>query len=86
MTSAEDILKALKVQAPSLKTTVQNSKLENLSKDELKIVQLLENEGLSFDEIIGRSKLNSSVVASLISMLEIKGIIARSDGFFQLTT
>jgi predicted transcriptional regulator len=48
-------------------------------------VQLLENEGLSFDEIVRLSKLNSSVIASLISMLEIKGIIARSDGFFQLT-
>ena len=58
----------------------------NSTSDELKIVQLLENEGLSFDEIVRLSKLNSSVIASLISMLEIKGIIARSDGFFQLTT
>jgi DNA-binding IclR family transcriptional regulator len=57
----------------------------NLSKDELKIVQLLENEGLSFDEIVRRSKLNSSTVAGLISMLEIKGVLARSDGIFQLT-
>jgi len=86
VTSAEDIIKELKVQTPSLKTTAQSSKLDNLSKDELKIVQLLENEGLSFDEIVRRSELNSSVVASLISMLEIKGILLHSEGFFQLAS
>jgi DNA processing protein len=86
VTSAEDILKQLKVQTPSLKTASQSSRLENLSKNELKIVQLLENEGLSFDEIVRRSKLDSSIVASLISMLEIKGILVRSEGFFQLST
>jgi DNA-binding IclR family transcriptional regulator len=48
-------------------------------------VQLLENEGLSFDEIVRRSKLDSSQVASLISMLEIKGVLFRSESLFQLT-
>jgi DNA processing protein len=85
VTSAEDILKELKVQTPSLKTNAQSSKLENLSKNELKIVQLLENEGLSFDEIVRRSNLNSQEVGSLISMMEIKGILKNSDGRFQLT-
>jgi DNA processing protein len=84
VTSAEDICRELKTENVKLKTNAQSSKLENLSKDELKIVQLLENEGLSFDEIVRRSKLNSSTVASLISMLEIKGIIKNSDGLFQL--
>jgi DNA processing protein len=85
VTSAEDICRELKT-SPFAKASEGQAKLQNLSKDELKIVQLLENEGLSFDEIVRLSKLNSSVIASLISMLEIKGIIARSDGFFQLTT
>jgi predicted Rossmann fold nucleotide-binding protein DprA/Smf involved in DNA uptake len=61
------------------------SKFQNLSKDELKIVQLLENEGLSFDKIVRNSKLDSLGVASLVLMVEIKGVIQCSDGFFQLT-
>jgi DNA processing protein len=63
---------------------VQNSKLQNLSKDGLKMVQLLENEGLSFDEVIRYSKLNSSAISSLLSIMEIKGIIKNSGGLFQL--
>jgi DNA processing protein len=90
VTSAEDIIKIFKSQflisnqAPISKS--QSQKFENLSKNELKIVQLLENEGLSFDEIVRRSNLDSSVVASIISMLEIKGILKNSDGLSQLTT
>jgi DNA processing protein len=85
VTDAKDICKELRIKNYELRTKKENGKFQNLSKDELKIVQLLENEGLSFDEIVRRSKLNSSQVASLISMLEIKGVLARSDGIFQLT-
>jgi DNA processing protein len=83
VTSAEDICLELKTENVKLKINDQNSKLNNLSKDELKIVQLLENEGLSFDEIVRNSKLDSSVIGSLLSMMEIKGIIKNSDGLFQ---
>jgi DNA processing protein len=48
------------------------------------MVQLLENEGLSFDEVIRYSKLNSSAISSLLSIMEIKGIIKNSGGLFQL--
>ncbi len=83
VTSADDILKELKVSSFA-KASDGQAKFTNLSKDELKIVQLLENEGLSFDEIIHRSRLDSSIIASLISMLEIKEVIKNSDGLFQL--
>jgi DNA processing protein len=82
VTSAEDILKEFKLQNSNLKTKIQNPKFVNLSKNELKIVQLLANEGLSFDEIVRRSKLNSSEIGSLLSMMEIKGILKNSDGLF----
>lgn len=86
VTSAQDILKELKLQNSKVKVSIKNPKLSNLTKDELKIVQLLENEGLSFDEIVRNSKLDSSVIGSLLSMMEIKGIINNSDGLFQLAT
>jgi len=87
VTSAEDIIKIFKSQFlisnQISNSKSQNLKLNNLTKNELEIVQLLENEGLSFDEIVQRSKLNSSEVGSLLSMMEIKGIIKTSDGLFQ---
>jgi DNA processing protein len=93
VTSAEDIIKIINLQFSifskfsNINSQTKNvGKFSNLSKDELRIVQLLENERLSFDEIICNSKLDSSRIGSLLSMMEIKGIIQNSDGLFQLTT
>ncbi|HUD04426.1 MAG TPA: DNA-processing protein DprA [Patescibacteria group bacterium] len=84
VTSAEDIQKELGIKNYELRMKKTDTKFHNLSKDELKIVQLLENEGLSFDEIVRNSKLDSSAVGSLLSMMEIKGILRNCDGLFQL--
>ncbi len=81
VTSAGDICRELKISSFA-KASEGQAKLQNLSKNELKIIQLLENEGLSFDEIVRCSNLNSSVIAGLISMLEIKGIIKNSGGSY----
>jgi DNA processing protein len=86
VTTAEDILKELKTQNSKIKTTIHNSKFTNLTKDELKIVQLLENEGLNFDEIVRDSKLDSAKVGTTLSVLEIKGIIWNKGGLYFLNT
>lgn len=55
------------------------------SKEEDLILEILENEGLQFDEIVRRSKLNSSKVGSLLSLMEIKGFIKNSrSGVFSI--
>jgi DNA processing protein len=56
----------------------------NLSKDELKIVQLLENESLGFDEIVRKMNMQSAKVGSLLSVMEIKGIIRNSSSVFSI--
>jgi DNA processing protein len=88
--SSEDILKEFKISSFAHSTSLRASegqvKLQNLSEEELKIVQLLENEGLSFDEIVRDSKLDSAAIGSLLSMMEIKGIIQCSEGFFKLAS
>jgi DNA processing protein len=86
VTSAGDILRELRVQNSNFKLKTQNSKFANLSKNELKIAQLLENEELSFDEIIRRSHLEPSSAGSLLSMMEIKGVVISSDGLFKVAT
>jgi DNA processing protein len=84
VTSAQDILNELRIKDHELRTKTTGAKLQNLSKNELKIVQLLENEGLSFDEIVRRSKLNSSAIGSLLSMMEIKNIVVSREGLYFL--
>ncbi len=83
VTSAQDIQKELGIKNYELRMEKTNPKFQNLSKNELRIMQLLENEGLGFDEIVRRSNLDPSQIGSLLSMMEIKGIIKNSDGLFQ---
>lgn len=83
VTSGEDIIKELGIKNYELRTT--KVKFEGLTKEELKILQILENEALHFDEIVRMLKMDSSKVASLVSIMEIKGIIKNNDGFFGLT-
>lgn len=80
VTSADDIFKELKVQSAKFKVTVQSSKFENATEKELKILKLLEKEPLHFDEIVRRTKFNSSKLSGILSLLEIKGLIKSLNG------
>ena len=75
--SPEDILRELKVESRKFKV---EKNYVGLSKEELKIVKLLENESLNFDEIVRNLKLDSSKTASILTMMEIKGIIKNTEG------
>lgn len=78
----EDILKEFKVEKSEIKS--ENQKFKTLSKDELKIVQLIENEALSFDEIVRKLSSKSSETATTLSVLELKGIVRNSGGNYSL--
>ena len=80
VTSGEDIFKELKTQKSKLKIATQNSKVWNATEEEQAILDLLQNENLHFDEIVRRTKFNSSKLSSLLSMMEIKGLIKSLDG------
>src|SRR3990172_5306133 len=81
VTSAEDIFKELKTPAFARALAgKQNSKVQNATKDELIILKLLENEALHFDEIIRKTKYKSSQLSSLLSLMEIKGMVKSIDG------
>lgn len=91
VTDAKDILIELKTQKSKLKIitdksgsrrfgTIQNSKIKDATKEELKILKLLENESLHFDEIVRETKFKSSKLSSLLSLMEIKGFIKSLDG------
>ncbi len=55
------------------------------TKDEQRIIDLLQNESLHFDEIVKRSKIRSSKLGGILSMMEMKGIVKSQEaGFFCL--
>ena len=86
VTSAQDILAEFKMQNSKVKITTQNLKVKTENKDEDMILKLLENESLNFDEIVRRSKIDPSKIATLLSMMEIKGLIKNSGGLFSIAS
>ncbi|MBI2032789.1 MAG: DNA-protecting protein DprA [Candidatus Levybacteria bacterium] len=76
----EDILKELKVSRVSEVSKVSKGDGKDLTKEESLIIGLLENENLHFDEISRRLKIDSSKTGTILSLLEIKGIIKSLGG------
>lgn len=82
ITSASDILDEFKIQKSKVKIADQKSKISGETRDEIAILQILENEPLHFDEIVRISKIDSSRIGSVLSIMEIKGLIKSQDGGF----
>lgn len=95
VTKGEDILKEFQIsnfQYPRLHLPEQSSgqaisnkkKIKGATKEEQKILDLLVNEPLSYDELVRKSKMNSSEVGSLLSIMEIKGLIQSLNDQFKI--
>ena len=81
VTSGGDILRELGLQGDKRDTGAKSGRLiKGETKEEQKILDLLQNEELSFDEIVKRTKSDSSKMSILLSMMEIKGMIVAQDG------
>jgi DNA processing protein len=87
VTSADDILKIFNSQflISNDKKNKTSIKTGNFSKEELKILQILENEQLHFDEIARKTGVESAKLGSILAILEIKGIVkSLSGGYFKI--
>ncbi len=86
VSSAEDILEKLKVKNQSaswrtkVKNATQNSKFLNLNKEEQKIIECLENEEMTIDEIARETKIPISKLSIFLSEMELKGMVASNSG------
>lgn len=80
--SADEIIQELNIPKTQIKKQLKEF---DGTKDEIKILQILENEPLNFDEIVRRTEIDSSKIATILSMMEIKGLIKSSSGLFSLT-
>lgn len=77
-TSANDILEELpRAQIQSLTLNLGGSRLQikSLPLDEQKIFKALENENLHFDEISRTAKISADKLGSLLSLMEVKGLV-----------
>lgn len=82
--TSDDVIKELGV-IKLVKKSINLSKHKDLTKEESLIVNLLQNETLSFDEITRRLKIDSSKTGIILSMMEMKGLIKNLGGEFVLS-
>ena len=64
---------------------INDEKFSELSDDELKIVKILiENGKTSVDELIRKSDLETATVNQLLPLMEIEGLVKRTEGNFYI--
>ncbi len=84
VTTGEDILYEFKSQnsplRPAQRDFAGQAKLRNVTKEEDKILKILENEAMNFDEIVRHSGFDSGKIGSILSVMEIRGLIKSTDG------
>lgn len=80
VTSGEDILKELNVTAnPPLSRGISRlRRAKGETKEEQKIIDALQTEELSFDELIGKIVMEASELNMVLSLMEMRGAIAQS--------
>ncbi len=89
VSEVEDILEELNIKNVPMKQFFNDTMKEfkNLSGEEKKIIELLQNEELHFDEIVRKSSVSSAKLGSILSMMEIKGMIKNlGSGNYGLST
>ena len=48
-------------------------------------MQVLENESLQFDEIVRKLKIDSAKLGTILSIMEVKGLLKNSGGSYSLS-
>ncbi len=76
--SAKDIMDSLDLKR--LNSYIKNKKIKTNSLDEKKIVSLLSHEPIHIDELARLSKINTAVLSSTLTLLELRGIIKNFNG------
>jgi DNA processing protein len=85
--SAKDILDELKITAKGNISHSLSHDYTNLTEDEKKVINSLQDQNLHFDELVRCSGLNSSQLGIVISLMEMKGLIKNLElGAFGLAT
>lgn len=77
----EDVIRELGVK---VQTKEEKKKFKDASSEEFKILQLIENEPLHFDEIARRLDMETAKLGTLLSIMEVKGLLKSSGGNYSI--
>lgn len=80
VTNTKDILQELGYESNVKAKGIRKNVIKGDNEDEQKILNLLMQENLHFDELVKRSKINSSRIGSILTLMEMKGMIKSFDG------
>jgi len=86
VSTGKEILEELNIKHTTKNKSVASStKIKGETKEEQLILDLLVEQDLHFDELVKRTKINSSKLGTILSLMEMKGMIETlSAGFFSL--
>jgi DNA processing protein len=83
--SAQDILDSLGIMIVQKSAKTQGKEVTGDTKEEQKVLDLLQNNPLHFDEIVRKMEKDSKSVGSLLSLMELKGLLKNNtDGTYTL--
>lgn len=74
ISSADEIIQELGLEK-STKGINSAKSIKGSTKDEQKIIDLLQNESMHFDEIVKKTKIDSSKLGGILSIMEMKSLI-----------
>ena len=79
--AASDILEELKIAGAAGSKNIKGvMKFKNASKEETKIITVLQDQNMHFDELVRKTGFSSSRLGILLSFMEVKGMIKSLDG------
>jgi DNA processing protein len=85
VTSGEDILEELEIAKRKLPMT-KRKKIIGETKEEQEIIDALRDEGMLFDDLVRLLHMSPTVLATRITLLEMRGIVRNSAGKFHLVS
>src|SRR5690606_21255223 len=80
VTSGQDVLRALCIATTGSALNATRSVPKGETKEEQKIIDALKNETLLFDDIVRKIGIDSSKAGTLLSMMELKGMVKNIGG------
>jgi DNA processing protein len=82
--SAKDVLDELGFNNRSTRLRKATSRRRGDTQEEQLIIDLLEEQELSFDEIVKKTKIPSAHIGGILSLMEMKGVVRSEGGLFGL--
>lgn len=83
VTSGKDILNAFSIKSNGIP---QEKIVKGETKEEQQIIDLLQNESLAIDQLARQTTMHIGEIGTLLSLMEMKGMIIQHNGIFSIAT